>query len=1241
MSFNIFGSNLSPNVRLGYISPDDGFVQGITICDANEYAKLNPGVRFILRTKDYIKFLSINEVNRLTENDVLTSEVNCGGINFNKSCEPPKVYFYGSGVGAKANPIIGSDGSILAIDLVSGGFGYRYPPIIEIKDSCGIGAGVYVKAVLGQLSESYEVYDDINDFEEYLLCEEGDENYRSYGQKYDKDGKPLGIWDPTIYANLNSDPIRREIEKYQDFLERLTNPWWSTRKSNPISVVSQTKKTRNVFNVTFDTWTSFMNSYAISPVPPSNVLGSDYAGILFSMEWEEVFPYSGEYTFNGSCDNVSQLYLDGNKIGDLGGFSNSPAVFKKTITEGSHRIKIDLLNIPLDGNAQAESSKVIFDTSSYLGKATKSLWKINPTSGKDSDFLNAFGITPFQPKPSSIKTKDYAGEHIIRWENIKFPKSGNYTFEIMSDHSAKIYIGNSSRQGDVAIGNGLRSIDKGGDELILMSKGTNESGNIKGKKIVTEYVKKGKYRIRVELEQVSGKRNDQGNPMAFAMRITSGGYVDFFTSGDPWTSNPMGVALTIDAPIPPIPQEPIPPQEGRCPRNPIWSTRYPNASQQWYPVNFDSDRWSKFMNRYAISPIPPLSLSGTDGGGVTYTNTWNINLPYSGYYGVKGCVDNFGRVLIDGREVSSLSGFKDETPDTAKIYLTQGNHKITVDVRNEKTEQFTVVDKVIFSTKDWKSGARVIGDVTCTGIRLIPYTHDDWSDFMNEYSVSPRKKPLRGRVNMIWNNVDFPEDGSYEIITQADNIARIRIDGVLVNTITEFVGEPQKSFLNISRGKKKIEIELKNVYSGAKKWKDNPAGAALLIKKKVTVSTGTSKSWTLNPIGIAAILIPPPCPKLIGGRGVVTDIIIEDPGNGFFPIATSPTLSPPEPPQVLFTLVDFEIEDPGIDYKPTDPIIVDPNNGAVLIPEYNPDGSLRKIVIKDPGDEFDSTPSFNIDTTTGRGVSIKPKVKIVKYPLQTTPGDRGQYTDIPSEEPESERIRLGQVIDLPGEEVVGYELKTQAEEFLDNRDRISGDDIDVVIDDDIATEPEETLPIVYPVTLILKDIYIENPGINYSEDDEIIMEPSNGAVLQPVYGNFGKLQKVDIINPGQGFTSYPNIYIKSRTGVNAVLKPQFKVIRDPIDVDQAKLIQVTDLVGLKKTGYIDGRPYYGSVFYKDDIKYAGVYETSGELIQVYDTLKESIDKKVTTKPSAVIRQGTDTNSNNPRLNIPGTPENLI
>ena len=79
---------------------------------------------------------------------------------------------------------------------------------------------------------------------------------------------------------------------------------------------------------------------------------------------------------------------------------------------------------------------------------------------------------------------------------------------------------------------------------------------------------------------------------------------------------------------------------------------------------------------------------------------------------------------------------------------------------------------------------------------------------------------------------------------------------------------------------------------------------------------------------------------------------------------------------------------------------------------------------------------------------------------------------------------------------------------------------------------------------------------------------------------------------------------------------------------------------MKRTGFNEGKPYYGAVFYKDGIRYAGWYETPGKLVQIYDTMQESIDAEVTTLPSAIRRQGSDVSSNDPRLDIPGTPDTL-
>lgn len=70
-----------------------------------------------------------------------------GGCNTNaKPCGPPRANFTGNGTGAAGNPVIGPDGSLLAVDMVSGGSGYSAPPAVTMEDQCGFGNGAVTAA---------------------------------------------------------------------------------------------------------------------------------------------------------------------------------------------------------------------------------------------------------------------------------------------------------------------------------------------------------------------------------------------------------------------------------------------------------------------------------------------------------------------------------------------------------------------------------------------------------------------------------------------------------------------------------------------------------------------------------------------------------------------------------------------------------------------------------------------------------------------------------------------------------------------------------------------------------------------------------------------------------------------------------------------------------------------------------------------------------------------------------------
>ena len=163
--------------------------------------------------------------------------------------------------------------------------------------------------------------------------------------------------------------------------------------------------------------------------------------------------------------------------------------------------------------------------------------------------------------------------------------------------------------------------------------------------------------------------------------------------------------------------------------------------------------------------------------------------------------------------------------------------------------------------------------------------------------------------------------------------------------------------------------------------------------------------------------------------------------------------------------------------------------------------------------------------------------------------------------------------------------------------------------------PPQTVP-QYPAIVKLEEVIVKNPGINYNcgvdriticidRDGEHFEEP-NGTVLTYSCDPFGKIRSVTVVNGGN-FTEVPRVCIESDTGLNAQFIPVFRVIRDPLIPEVAKdVVQVYDLVGLNVNGYVDGKPYYGNVYYQNGIRFAGSPNTGGTPIRVYNTRQESI-----------------------------------
>ena len=1077
MALNLFGPPTKDDIKVAYIDPILGLVGGVSICEANEYAKKEPGTTFIFRNGNQtLQYLNVNEINQLDPN-VLTTTDNCGGISQKKECGPPTIQIFGGGgIGAAGNPIVGNDGAILAVDIIRGGNGYKYPPLVSARDICNYGSGATFTTVIGEVVETTETFDNEADFEDYELCDPTDVGY---GQNWGPDGEDLGSWDPKVYTEPGEDPIRNEVIKFQEIVRKLARtPFWTTRKNKPTKITcSDLRVIPSKYDVTFPAWNEFMNSYAISPVSPSNVRGSDFAGKLFTFEWTEEFPTDGEYIFRGLCDNNAQLYVNNLKIADLAGFDAPVRPIQKTFKKGIYNIRVDLLNIPLletvttqlseSSNSSDLKVRKVFNTVDLISKANRTLWRTNPIASVGDSLINQFGVSPFDTTSQEAQTNSFAGTHTIIWSNINFPVDGSYRIRMAVDDNVRLFIGEEE-----IIYNGF------------VESGANRDFN------ESRIFKAGNYTIRAELEQIEvGPLGSGRNPMALAIDIETTTTTKTIVSSRSWNDNPMGISVTIDAPEPKIPQEPILEQEGRCPNNPIWSTRFAGAKEFWYPVQFNGSKspqgakepWSKFFNRYAISPVRPLDTPGSDAGGVVFANSWSLEIPYDGFYQFAVQRDNTARFYVDGNLAFDVKTSGDarwvdfrNKPKFQKVFITRGRHTISVELENNKSQVFNQVNQKIFRTKDWQSGSISNNGVTYEGPPLFAYKNNQWGKFMNNHSVSPFLPPLdsenpeiNGVKRYTWKGANFPESGQYDVVFQADNNADLIIGGVKVLTSQGFAENSQIFKVNITQGKYDITVECNNIPNRTSIFTNNPTGFGLVISKNISVlREGSGKSWDENPIGVGAILIPPPCPRRIRGKGVVTDIIVNDPGNGYLP-PIAPTTTPPS------TLALIQTNVPGV-----------PGGGA------------------------------------GAGA--------------------GGGTGIPG-------------VGAPG---VGA--------------------------------PDAGAPGV--------------PAVPLS-----IPSPPSGAP----------------------------------TGINASFRPQFEVVRDPVVIDPQKLLQVTDLVGLKQAGYVNGRAYYGAVYYDKGIRYAGFYETVGEPIQIYDTLRESILAQVITPPSAILRQGTDIRSNDPLLNIPGTVQSTL
>ena len=1684
-SFNIFGPPTKEGITVGYISTDRGMVEGVSVCDANAYAKKDPGTVFIYKARGTktTKFLNINEVNALQPTDPDIPNPCPDDLYYEDECKPAVARFMGGGgVGVSGNPVIGKDGAVLAVDLVSGGYGYQYPPIVDIKDNCGLGAGALLRAVVGEETETEIIYSDEEDFEEYQIC---DEELGGFGEQYTPDGKSLGEWKPTTYTDQGANAFNRVIDQYIKSVQVSGKNWWTTRMNPPLKVASNGTTTRAVYNVSQPYWQDFLNKYGISPKPPSNAKPSDFAGQWFTFEWDQEFPYDGEYKFRAQCDNKARLYLDNKPLSSFaigfGGASghvlSNPSSLKETIKAGSHKIRLDLYNEPImekvaqqqpppesssevefkittgsmfangieieglnlnitkpftevgapasaqinetfkrtvefgkkykviftsnsvggngnmpidyrnlhprnnpirvvnggkrielvddhgndtnfsldidsgdakfsaDGKSiegqgettitaswndrppnvavdsikiantiwtrsgrrgsekhtislsgqkvegaaiklrtknpnviqmedytdtswddlvctassgqftdikgniaffsvphpptkkvtpkakstdtKGEQTRNIFNTVDYIAKANRQLWRTNVYDR--GGFLNDYGVCPFD----TIKNLDdnpYAGTHKIVWPSVNFPIDGNYTIEVEVDDNVELSIGEEvqiSKKGfvdntSVSTGKlkvtrfikqgiysitadleqkgggafGFKSVDQGPSNASVTFKVTSaasyankitipglfsigkqykgaqinqsvtkevqvekdydvilnseQSDNLRirikdnGKRLEMEEWKDGDWQDLVctitegEFHSPQGDRckfrvgkSSKGiNPMALAINIQTTFSEKEIQSQKSWNENPMAVALTIDAPNPPVPQQPIPQQEGRCPNNPFWTTRFPGAEKSWHPVRFDS--WGDFLNKYGMSPIPPFDEQSTSGGGIKFSNSWKKDVPYSGFFKIKMEADDIAEFWVDNNKILDLSRRRNKTYGEKLFYIEKGLREFKVYVENYKFEQSKLVKTKVFHTLDWISGK-----AAKTEKKNIKFKINSASMFANSIRIdelgiferkefTPPEVGAKGQINTtLEREVEVNKIYEVQLFSNREGANRewdIKYDNL----------HPRNNPIRVTRNNKRIELVddhgndtnfALDIDSGNVKFTND--GRRLIVQGKDAKITASWKDREPN-VAVDSVTIKGKTFRRSGTRGNQTET---------FTFGDNPNINLRTVGESILQMEDhtdsswddlvcsasegrfFDLEKDkakfiitggtqvaggiasgetrkGITY--TGPHLFHYQsktwgkifNRESISPIATPAQSLTdnnpnivgKKIMTWKGVDFPLSGDYEVTFLADDigelyiGESSIPVMKATggmradDYTTNTIKVDKGKY-DVRVELVNDDFSELWSDVNP-----TGFVLKINAnilvgtgtfKSWMENPIAVSATLIPPpcprkvegkgVITEVIVDDPGNGYPVPkgtgYPALLKLERIDIKDPGINYDPGDEVIITGGGGgdgdggdtgarASLCKGVGPFGEITEICIDDPGTGFGRLPDIRIKSSTGVNFEPTPVFSVVRDPIVPDPDKLIQVTDLVGLKQTGYYQGRPYYGAVFYKDGVKYAGWYETAGELVPIYNTLQESIDAEVTTPPSAILRQGSDSSSNDKRLNLPGTPENL-
>jgi hypothetical protein len=305
---------------------------------------------------------------------------------------------------------------------------------------------------------------------------------------------------------------------------------------------------------------------------------------------------------------------------------------------------------------------------------------------------------------------------------------------------------------------------------------------------------------------------------------------------------------------------------------------------------------------------------------------------------------------------------------------------------------------------------------------------------------------------------------------------------------------------------------------------------------------------------------------IVGVSGEILGVDLVSPGGGF---TGEPTISISDScgtggGAAAVPIMSGSPDDPG-GMTIEKIVVVESGKDYMTGPDGSEGGSGRVWKTPEQSYKKDINGNYSPPVNPGTPIDLNPG-DIIKVPAPVVTDIPGVGTIPPNTEVV---IPVKTIITAPPLEETTQMLLERPE--LENFRNLDRDQRELLLDTlpDITPEQTEkllnipnTLP-AYPVILELDEIFVKDTGFNYTENDKVIIEPSNGAVVKPVISN-GSIVKILIEKSAIGFDARPTIFVDSDTGFNAELVPVFKVREvtpdDPIPFG-TKIVSVVDCVG--------------------------------------------------------------------------------